>query len=625
MKQNVVFFLLTLHLLYSCEYNNDPVYLSEVTPLQEDFKVDIDLSHVNPNSIIYIYEYTKLGFKIDTKGHEVLTQKIWIEGVDAEIDENNIYLVPLNDNSIRKLVFDIELTTNTGSIAEIMGYEKYVGKYEYNVKFVKLEEDFDINFRGGKSEEGYLQLNWDEPKFDNATLQKYEITFFDMVTLEQETHIITDPKQTSFIDKNYVWGHVTYQISAYYKNNDIDYTGVKSSYFTPEYYKFDGKTKFNYQFLDNEWMNVSWEHTGYKCKYLIVDATGLKIECDENNRSVKIQRFRFPFDNDRFKLYILPYNLPYEEYEKSVFVDGDVLWNDGRYEPTVFPQGWNVAQNEYYSLYQGEMKVVSISDFKIKREYFLRELVSADITNMAVSSKTSQIAIYKYIRPAPVSSNENYIYNSNFENPIKLENPYQYPGKICLTDNYRLYYKGYVPINNEADTYFYVCDSRTGEVVAERQMMRYDAQMTVSSDGKYLCEFYENNIKIHKLENDIITPIYSFTNSQYHYSACQISYTNPNELILSGGNETIVFDMNTLETKYKIKGLFIYQDPVSGNFGCLDENYDKNFILNIYDDKLSRILTKIPFYFNGDKFHVFLNNRLIYYYTGSLNISDYIN
>lgn len=241
-------------------------------------------------------------------------------------------------------MFDIELKTNTGSIAEKLGYEKYVGRHEYKVKFVKLEEDPDINFQGGVSDDGYLQLQWEEPEFDNATFQRYELTFFNSIANKPETYSFTDPEQTRFIDKNYVWGDRTYQLSVHYKNNDVDFQSWKSSSFTPEYYGSGGMKKFSYQYIDHEWMNVSWEYTGYKCKYLLVDANGGKIECDETQRSAVIQRFRFPIDQQRFKLYILPFHIPYEEYENCPYIAADYKSKDERYSVIKPPMAWNLER-----------------------------------------------------------------------------------------------------------------------------------------------------------------------------------------------------------------------------------------------------------------------------------------
>ena len=201
MRKNGIRLLLFLQILYSCEYSNNIVHTNNISPPDKDFYAEINLSHVQPNCTLYIYEPTVLTFAIDPKGHEIVHQTITIDA-ESTISDNRIYLYPLKDNSVRKLVFDLELKTNTGSIAEYLGYEKYTGRYEYNVKFVKLEEEFDVNFRGGKSDEGYLELEWDEPILENASIQKYELLFFEETTNEEKRYVITDPSQTHYIDEN---------------------------------------------------------------------------------------------------------------------------------------------------------------------------------------------------------------------------------------------------------------------------------------------------------------------------------------------------------------------------------------------------------------------------------------
>lgn len=628
MRKNGIRLLLFLQILYSCEYSNNIVHTNNISPPDKDFYAEINLSHVQPNCTLYIYEPTVLTFAIDPKGHEIVHQTITIDA-ESTISDNRIYLYPLKDNSVRKLVFDLELKTNTGSIAENLGYEKYTGRYEYNVKFVKLEEEFDVNFRGGKSDEGYLELEWDEPILENASIQKYELLFFEETTNEEKRYVITDPSQTHYIDENYVWGYRNYKLSVYYSNSDVDYESYKSSYFTPSYYGAGGETLFSYQYIDHEWMNVSWAYTGYKCKYLLVDANGTQSEWDENHRTVKMQRFRFPVDPERFKLYILPYHLPIEEYEKCSFIAADIVWNDGRYVAIDRPMAWNREKDEYYYMYNGEMKVHSMTDFSLKNEYFLRIFTLYDQMNISSSSTTSQVALYKHLYPIQYPINEIYIYDSSdFVQTLKLENVNRFTDQIRITDNFRLFYKDIVtdPEATGGEASIVVCDSRSGSIMTRRKLMGKDARFTVSNDGKYICEYYEENLHIYRLDNDVIIPVYSYRNLQYTYKTCQFSHINSSELIISGGNETILFDVVLLREKYKIEGQFIVQDAKNGYLACLDELYHENSILNIFDMRLEKVLTRIPFILYDGPYYL-LNNMLFFQSSGTtaLDISTYLN
>ena len=623
-----IYIVILFVVLSACEHDKNPVYEVDLTPPEEQPDLEIELSHVLPNNTIYIYEYTKLTYKIDTKGKEILDCKISID-TEAEIRDNSIILYPLADNSTRKLIFDIQLKTNTGSIADTMGYERYVGKYEYDIKFVKLDENFKLNLRGGKSEDGYLQLNWDKPVLDNATLQKYELVFIDDITKKRVTQIITDTEQTNFVDKNYTWGYKTFELYAYYKNNDVDYESFKSNYFSPQYYGFQTEPKFNYEYLDNQWMNVSWSYTGYKCKYLVIEANGTKIECDENQRKVKMQRFRFPSDANRFKFYILPYNLPYEEYEKGQLITADMVWNDGRYQEVARPLAWNISKDEYYDQHYEEMSVYSISGFKKKKDYILREIGYYDDINIAASQKNSQVAMYIYMFPTSYRKSDIFIYNdASFRNPIKLENVNRTQNQIFLTDNYRLIYQDFFALSDvDHESQCVVLDSKTGVEIFRQKMQNLNSKLTVSSDGKYFCDWYKAYLNIYEIQDDKAVLIYTYTNNAFRYNTCQFSYINPAELILSGGNETIIFDVNRLSNKYNAKGLFIAQDPLTGNIACLDELFSQNSLLNVYDKNLKKVLTKIPFYhYNG--VYALFNNRLIRHSSGdgsvSLDITNYI-
>lgn len=634
MKNSLFPFFVLFCLLPSCEYENETVFVSEAVPLQDDFTAEINLSTIPPNSTLFVYEPTMLTFEIDTKGHDVINLTISIDNTeDANIYDNSIYLYPLGDNSVRKLIFDIELKTNTGSIAEKLGLEKYVGRYEYNVKFVKLEEDFDVNFHGGISEDGYLQLQWIEPELENATFLKYELTFFNMIAGERETRVITNPKETSFIDENYVWGDQVYELTVHYKNNDIDYESWKISRYTPEYYGSGGVTRFSYRYIDHEWMDVSWEYTGYKCKYLLMDANEMKIERDGHQRTAKIQRFRFPSDPQRFKLYILPYHLEYDDYEKCPFIAADFMWGDERQTILEPPLAWNVEKDEYYYLHAGHFNINSMSTFEKKEEYLLRQFSDPlDRFVLSAAPGISQVAISKNIFSlAPNRKYEIFIYDTDDFDipPVRVQILSFVVQRIFLTTNGYLFYKDDVRDENNLYTHssIFVVNSKTGEKVTSKKMEQNNFQISVSHDGKYICEHHEGTIHLYTVEEGVILPIYSHTNGGYAYDTCQFSSLNPNELILSGGNETIIFDLDLLGEKYKIKGRFIMQDIKTGNYACLDEFFSKNSHLVIYDAAFTKVLAKIPFYFYYAEPHYFVNNRLIFcapgHYT-SLDITDYM-
>ena len=633
MKKLVTVFFLFLFLLYSCEYSKDPVYMDEVKPSDNYFSVEINLADIDPYDTIYVYDYTRVSFTIATKGNELFEQKITINA-NSYIEGNGIQLYPLADNSVRELVLDLEIKKKIGSIAQKLDLEKIVGRYIYYVKFVKLEEYFDIKLRQSTSNEGYLQLEWDAPRFDNATLLKYEIAFENSVTRKNEIYTITDPKQTHFIDKSYVWGYRNYKLSVYYQNKDVNEVVSSDFYIAPQYYN-SIEALFSYDYIDQEWMDVSWKYTGYKCKYLLVEANGEQVECTDKERKARIQRFRFPSDSGRFRLYVLPYDVPYEEYKECPSIDVGYVLSDKDYLTLYPPLGWDIERDESYFLNYGYLDAYSIANFRMNRQIYLSPLRGEyEHTFISASSRTSQVAISAFgFWSTPIGGI--YIYPSdNFEDPIVLKTVSKWIIEIQLRNNWRLFYKDDVLNKDGVVVYsaIHVADSKTGEIVSKIRTIQQSARITVSSDGNYVCEYYKDGYYVYRLENDSLSLIYSHQNSLYKYMSCQFSHINPDELILSGGNETIIFDVSTLTEKKKVKGAFLVQDPKTGNYACLDEYFNENSLLNIYDDKFNEVLIKVPFtYFEEDFFYkppyFLLNNRLIFAAYGrnvGLDLTEYI-
>ncbi len=83
-------------------------------------------------------------------------------------------------------------------------------------------------------------------------------------------------------------------------------------------------------------------------------------------------------------------------------------------------------------------------------------------------------------------------------------------------------------------------------------------------------------------------------------------------MILGGDIETAIFDVESLTNKNSIKGKFLYQDPITGNIACMDEHYNQNFLLNIYDKTLSQKLIRVPFNYYTSGNNSFFNNRLFF-------------
>ncbi|SHE72789.1 hypothetical protein [Dysgonomonas macrotermitis] len=623
-KTFILFIISFFIVFYSCEYVSDDVYNVDIKQKSDSIDININLANVNPNDTIIIYERTKLYYRVDSKGKNILKNVISIDS-EFEYVEDYIVLYPkAYDNSVHKLTVDVELKSHTGSISDLLGYEKYVGKYEYYVKFIKLTEEFEVNLQGGFSEEGFLKLHWEKPILDNAYILKYTLSFLNDVKGEYDQIEIADPDITSFIDRSYFWGHRTYTLSVEYKNKDVNYINSETFYFIPKYKELEDPV-FKYEIIDNETMRVYWDLTNYNCKYLLIDANGEQNQLAYNQKSIVIQRFRFPADANRFTFYMLPYDLPYEQYDKGIAIGVNLSYAEGQ---MTAPLALNMKKNEYYFYdHFGQLIVYNISNFSLKKRYTLPEINGYNKTAIASNETTSQIAIYKYTWPTPTSTYNIYIYSNNrYEEPFVLADKL-IEDNLYLTDNYRLFFTE-LEFNSDLTELINKCyayNSQNGDLIYSIELMGRESNISISRDGKYLSEVYKGHLKIYELRESSAQLIYNYTNDNYRYSLCQFSSVNPHELLLGGGDNFLVFDIPSLTQKVNVKGDFVAQDPVNGNMVILDKDYTENFIANIYDKDLSRIMGRLPLNkFDGSWY--FLNNRLIYadFQTYYIDLTNYI-
>ena len=624
LTKTILFLIPLLICFYSCEYDNNDVYFVDLKPKSDSISLDINLANANPRDTILIYQKTRLYYKIDFKGQTVLKNTISID-TEFELEGDYLILYPKKfDNSIHKLTVDVELKSNTGSIGDLLGYEKYIGKYEFYVKFVKLTEDFKVNFQGEINNDGFLELKWEKPVLDNADIQKYTISYWNNIKGITERIEITDPNITNFVDRNYIWGHLTYSLSVYYKNKDVDYTNSGTFFFTPQYKELDNPT-FEYKILDNESMRVSWNITDYRCKYLIIDANGTKTQLDTDEKSVVMQRFRFPSDGDRFRFFMLPYDLSYDQYNKGVQIGVDTWYAQTEMDS---PLVWNRNKGEYYNCNSfGVLTAYDISNFRRRASYTLPEVDGFKGQIIALNEKTSQLAIYKTL--SMFNKYDVYIYNYNYnkyEKPLLLKDKIV-QGNMYLSDNNRIYFRELV--FNDAATELvnkcYAYNSLDGSLIYSFELMDRYSEITVSSDGKYLCDVYKGYLKIYELKDTSAKLIYEYTNTSFRYSLFRFSSANSNELFLGGDNNFVIFDIASLTQKTSIKGRFVAEDPITGNMVILDKDYTVNFTANIYNKDLSKIMGRLPLNkFDGP--WRLLNNRLLYgYFTSSyIDITNYI-
>ncbi|NLO02903.1 MAG: hypothetical protein GX126_11420, partial [Bacteroidales bacterium] len=147
------------------------------------------------------------------------------------------------------------------------------------------------------------------------------------------------------------------------------------------------------------------------------------------------------------------------------------------------------------------------------------------------------------------------------------------------------------------------------------------ACFSTSSDGKYFCVVTYNGIKIHSLENDTISQIYTDNRA---YRSALFNINNPGELFITYNDNSnleirgipgfnLIKTINLPSEAQVIRNI----DPESGLLLLTD--YDYLYILNINS---SEIVLKVKC--NEERRAQLYGNRLFSTYGYSLDISEYL-
>ena len=211
-------------LLLGCEYDTEEVNYIEIEPPAETHTFYIALEDIGENELIYVYGPTNLRYALGNIPDGVEPEIKWMlnntqVGSSFLAYEHHFYIDPREfPEGEYTLTMTISMPTNTGSLADVLEVENYVGEKTFRVKIAKLTEaDKNLNMRQEISESRQLKIVWDKPDLQQVEVEGYTIYY-----RNQQVTMITDPDQTEWIDTSYVSGTQTIQLTVRFKNDKIE-------------------------------------------------------------------------------------------------------------------------------------------------------------------------------------------------------------------------------------------------------------------------------------------------------------------------------------------------------------------------------------------------------------------
>jgi len=587
----------------ACEYDPSGNNFIDLTPPEDSIPIEISLNDVNPSDTIYLYQNTTISIKINSTKNlqqavvlidEQEYKNMWSESLSFELYPEQI------DEGVHKLTVAAIFTSDTGSLAEMMGLEGYSGELSWNIRVIHNPQDqFEVGYR--INEGGFLELFWDNVIPESA-IEKYTIHS----GLTQITDItINDAAQKSFIDYGYVCGYVYYTVK----------THLKDGYSFVQRLSFDKETPGIYfENLGLDKLRIYWDKPFANGRF--------NLNCDSEiiasgitDTTVTIPQI---FGESRqFYVEIRPQKTAYDNiHTKSSawdwFCQGTSLGL-----PNWELYAYNITDNIIYTRKYSSLVAFDASSLQEKKSVS----ITGNPWGFAYGGKIATAPHNSTV--AAMTGEETWIFtDSHFVKPIKIT-PLR--GDVntrlaALTSDDRFF------VVEQESSNCKVFNTLTGEKIFEflfsyKTRYTFPDHVTVSEDGQFFCASSENGIEVFEISGTIANLVYTDTR---YYKGVMFIPSQPDKLLLRVGSNIEIRQIpsfNIIQTlDVSANGALLCNiDPV--NMSLLYYQNDSLKVCRI--DNLSKTIFKIR---SDETTCKMFNNKLLTYGKGgiSFDISPYV-
>jgi hypothetical protein len=502
---------------------------------------------------------------------------------------------------VHKLSINATFTSGTGSLAEMLGLEKYNGEIMWIIKVVhNIEEYFKPQYR--KNEDGFLEVMWNNT-FPESQIEKYTVksglTQADVVT-------INNASQKYFVDYGYVCGYAHYEIQIF----------MKDGYRITHWLSIDKPTpKIYFENIDLNNLRVYWDKPFANGRFLLnVDNQNLATDIDDTTFIVS-QLFG---KNRQFSVEIRPQKTGFDNIHNKFNAWGWFNLGNSLGLPNWELFAYNLKDNILYTRKYNSLVAIDGSSMQ-------------EINSVSIMGNPWGFAYGGKIATAPHNSTiaamtgeETWIFtDSRFTNPIRIS---PLSGSVntrlaALTSDDRFF------VVQGGSNICKVFNSLTGEKQTEFSFTYktiYDIpdHVSVSADGQYFCAASDDGIEIFEIKANTANKLYTDTRQ---YRGAMFLASQSDKLLLRVDSKIEIRKIPGFELKQTLdvssKGAVLCNiDPASMNL--LYHQDDSLRVCNI--DNLNKTIFQIR---SDEKTCKIFNNKLLTFGKGGiyLDISPHIN
>lgn len=566
-------FFAILFTFCGCEYNKDENYYPDIEK-PEEITIDVSLEGMGSGQTIYIYTKTNLHYLFDFKAKEILKHQIKIGDREIHPSEDGVITLDprLFDVDDAILSIDIELKTGTNSIAERLSYEKYVGNYQYKIKFIH-NANFTLNFKNEITSDKHLKISWTAPDLEQLEIEKHEIHFQDERGNEVKITTITDPDQKYFIDNSYVLGYRRYVLVTYFKDNRL---GSQWNYHTIQT-EF-AQDQFFSEPIGLDMMKIWWKENKYACNYAIELEDGTIIKC-EQTREIEIEHnYLFPILKP-VKLYMFPADYK-GEVKSAPYSSQQIASKKVEGVENVGKLSYNIKDIRFYSY--GQNAVTSIDGKSMS-------ILKKKSTNASWGWQKTSLFYSNHLNKLVFCEENRFELLDNDLTTLSVINhpPDSYSWSLLhLSDNNRLI----ISERGVNKDMLYVYDIISGKLLYSENLPYFQSRSTfISMQGDLLSFFGGSSIEIHAFRNIEFEKIHTISTYPVNFEECLFSRVVNNDLYMINKEHFIRVNAITKAKTDYVQGQFITEDPFTGNIAILKDN-----VLIIMNYEMNKEIYKIP-------------------------------
>lgn len=551
-----VLMLFLASILNSCYEPSGTQYI-EVDPTNEKPDISIDLKDYEDT--IVVTKTTTYFLNIATGDKDLNYAEVYIddEYFQRFDNETKIIAMEINPNDLElgahKMTIKVMSNSKTGSLADSLGYEGYKSEQSWTLIILDNYRCKPV-IKNVDTESGTLDLEWDQAI--KELMIKYYIYRWTQSTNWRLIDSINSPDITNYKDDDYIGEQSRYKVNVQTVYGDI----YESNYYNvdkqiPELRVAHGDSRSVFEL---EWDKTPFTNAFYAYR-IQMGGTTVAIVTDPDSLALTFDEGKFGI-NYECRLTMISQTM------SSEFTDAADSYSSTAYikigeETPVYGRGV-YANNYLYYLDDGIIKKYDININEVIEE--VPGFANAD--HEVAASPGGKYMLISYVH-------DNFLYFINPKATIS-------PNKIMTNDilgsdieilNIAISDKG-IGVLKAYDNTAYIYDFVNNNLIAQGEINNY-AEMTISSDGKYIISYSQDYATLYQIENEAIISKNWFDNEDYIESDMITFLPGDDPIIWSckTGGEAFVAN---LESMSKTK---TYDFP-SGDISNVDATYGRALI-----------------------------------------------